>query len=103
MQVLEHVSRSKVRLVIAEFFRVLQPGGLLRLHVPNLERLAQYILNGEVRIDVVIGWIYGGQDYLENFHRWGFTPDTLREALKTGGFKVELLSAKDGLYTEARA
>jgi SAM-dependent methyltransferase len=39
--VLEHLDRAAARTLVAECFRVLKPGGVIRLAVPDLERLAR--------------------------------------------------------------
>lgn len=43
--VLEHLERPAARKFVAECFRVLMPGGVIRLAVPDLERLAREYLH----------------------------------------------------------
>src|SRR5690349_21176406 len=42
--VLEHLSREQARFLIAECFRVLRPGGFLRVAVPDLETICRLYL-----------------------------------------------------------
>ncbi len=43
---LEHLDRIDSRKFLAECLRILRPGGLLRLSVPNLRMMAEYYLQG---------------------------------------------------------
>jgi len=43
--VLEHLSRSRVPQVLKEFARILQPGGICRIVVPDLEQIARQYVN----------------------------------------------------------
>ena len=43
-QVLEHIPRDKARFFMAECYRVLKPGGILRVVVPDLEDIAKTYL-----------------------------------------------------------
>ena len=46
--VLEHLPRQKGKEMIAECYRVLKPGGILRINIPDLERICrEYLLNME--------------------------------------------------------
>jgi predicted SAM-dependent methyltransferase len=62
--VLEHFSRIDAELFIAECFRVLQPGGIIRIAVPNLEQIVvQYLtclnesVKGEYEADDNYDWM----------------------------------------------
>jgi hypothetical protein len=49
--VLEHLTRNQARALLAECFRVLRPGGIVRLAVPDLERIAREYLDVLARAD----------------------------------------------------
>lgn len=67
---LEHVYPHQVPVAIQEFFRVLKPGGILMMVVPDMQTIAAYIADGKWEeplyktatgatispIDVVYGW-----------------------------------------------
>ena len=83
--VLEHFKRAEVNRVLSEWYRVLKPGGILRTSVPDFESLSKiYVENGDLKI--VIGALFGRQDYLYNIHYNVFDFATLQECLHNVGF-----------------
>lgn len=83
--VLEHFKRRDVDRVLKEWWRVLKPGGTLRVSVPDFEKLCEVYLR-EKRIELVIGPLFGRQDYLYNIHYNVFDFDSLARALEQAGF-----------------
>lgn len=84
--VLEHFKRREVARVLAEWNRVLKPGGVLRLSVPDFEAICKvYLSNHDIRS--VIGPLFGRQDYLYNIHYNVFDFDSLSSALSSCGFR----------------
>jgi SAM-dependent methyltransferase len=97
---IEHVSAHEVTQAIAEFFRVLRPGGEVMLATPDLQGVAKTIASGRLEdplyesaagpitpLDVVYGHtpqIAEGRDYMA--HRTGFTRGTLTRRLGKAGF-----------------
>lgn len=92
---LEHLYPHQVALALAEFRRVLMPGGACVIVVPDLE--------GVVPDDTVVYDSPGGpitgrdmfygkasmvadNEYMA--HKTGFTPSTLRKAMEDAGFEV---------------
>lgn len=88
---LEHFPRDQVDNILEEWVRVLKLGGEIRLVIPNIAWAAQKILEGDVSWDAM-NVLYGSQEYSENFHRVGFTPETLKAHLAKAGIQVTQVS-----------
>lgn len=84
--VLEHIPRPKTFNTLLEWNRVLKPGGLLRLAVPDWESTVE-IFRRTVDYENLLNWIYGGREYGENVHYRQFTFSGLKTLLIEAGFK----------------
>ncbi len=83
--VLEHFGRNETGRVLAEWFRLLKPGGILRTAVPDLAACFEvYRETGDLRL--IHGLLYGRQDYPENTHFIGFDWEYLKSHLAAAGF-----------------
>jgi len=82
--ILEHFHKNDTQKVLNEWVRVLKPGGTIRLSVPSIENLMQ-IYNKRKDILDIIGPLYGGQNYKENFHNNIFDHKTLSKMLINAG------------------
>jgi SAM-dependent methyltransferase len=83
--VLEHFKRRDVGRVLREWHRVLKPGGVLRTSVPDFAAVCE-IYQRNHDIGLVIGPIFGRQDYLYNIHYNVFDFASLRCDLEAAGF-----------------
>jgi len=83
--VLEHFRRNDMEKVLKEWYRILKPGGILRIAVPDFEKLVEVYLKYK-DLDLIIGPLYGRQDYSENFHHTVFDFNTLKALLLRVGF-----------------
>lgn len=84
--VLEHFHRRDVVRVLKEWHRVLQPGGILRVAVPDFHAIAlAHVMDG-VPLAQLIGLLFGRQDYLYNVHFNVFDQGELDLVLKAAGF-----------------
>lgn len=84
--ILEHFPRQQTNLALREWYRVLKPGGILRLAVPDFEKLVEVYLKTK-DLKLVLGSLVGRQDYPENTHHMVFDFASLSEALQRVGFK----------------
>lgn len=94
---LEHVPIDMVATTLAEWHRVLSPGGFLVVEVPNLEWCVHEWLEGRRGQDI----IFGEQSDDGMFHRNGFTPGSLEEAIVTAGFNKPEISLIDSHERES--
>lgn len=84
--VLEHFGRHEYLNVLKKWNSILKPEGTLRLSVPDIESVFLRYKEG-VPLRSLIGFLYGGQNYKENYHYIGFDFKTLKEDLESIGFK----------------
>ncbi|MBB3102462.1 class I SAM-dependent methyltransferase [Azomonas macrocytogenes] len=115
---LEHLESFEVPKALAEIHRVLKPGGFALITLPDLERIAQLIVDGQLEtvlytspagpitpLDMLFGHqvsISRGNHYMA--HRTGFTAERLGNQLTKAGFEeVRVMSGKSfDLWTVAR-
>jgi predicted SAM-dependent methyltransferase len=89
--VYEHLDYTReIQRALAEAFRVLKPGGLIRIGVPDLEVLARVVLDRKLSIDerfFAQRMIFGGQADAYDYHKVGLTFDFLKRFLDEAGFR----------------
>jgi len=83
---LEHFRRNQIEGVLKEWYRVLKPNGILRLAVPDFEKIVEVYLKYK-DLKLILGPLFGRQDYPENTHYVTFDFLTLSKILKKIGFK----------------
>jgi hypothetical protein len=74
--VLEHIARADTISTLREWIRVLKPGGIIRVAVPDMELWAKWVVEGKHDFDMA-GIAYGGQIDADDFHRNAFNGATL--------------------------
>ncbi len=83
---LEHISFLKTVTVLKEWYRVLKPGGTLRISVPDFDVTVQMYLDNNREMNLILSQLMGGQNYAHNYHYACFNFESLSEALKEAGF-----------------
>lgn len=88
--VLEHIGIREVESVIWEMNRVLKKGGILRISVPDFEKLAVIYHSEGSDIKAINYYLMGNQDHQYNFHHSIYSKKYLINILMEMGFsKVE--------------
>jgi predicted SAM-dependent methyltransferase len=104
--VLEHLGFDDVPRALAEWHRVLAPGGRLMVSVPDLAKLGPALAHPQLTSDArqqIIAMIYGGQTDPHDFHKWGFTAESLGRYLKNAGFAEIMRVEQFGLFEDSSA
>lgn len=84
--VLEHFSFEEVGQILRNFHKKLKVGGVLRLSVPDFDRLVKVYQANDNNLELIKFALMGGQDYEYNFHKCVFTHASLAEMLCDCGF-----------------
>jgi len=84
--VLEHVPHRALKATLWEWQRVLKPGGVLRLSVPDFDKIVHIYQSCGQDIGSILPPLMGGQGYLHNTHHSVFNHAYLSEKLKEIGF-----------------
>jgi predicted SAM-dependent methyltransferase len=79
-EVIEHIDRQAGRRMLAECFRVLKPGGTIRLTTPSLDYFAKQVLSNPAAVQQINDIFYG------HGHQFIYSEECLRQVLSETGF-----------------
>ena len=100
--IIEHFSHKDIEEIVKEWHRILKIDGTLIIKTPDFENIINILKRDSTFLSVtaaLIGnpkktwisiphWLYGAQDYPQNFHKLIFTKIELKKFLDHVGFKV---------------
>jgi len=87
VHILEHFYHWEVAGVLAEWARLLKPGGKIVIEMPDIVKASRNLINGGT--DQMAMWpIFGDQTLQDPLmcHKWGWTFETIKPLLKQTGF-----------------
>lgn len=84
--VLEHFPRGRVPIVLRDWVRVLKPGGVIKIAVPDFNKIAESYIAGDQQITE--GYVMGGQVDEADYHKALFDSDKLRKLLASCGLML---------------
>jgi predicted SAM-dependent methyltransferase len=97
---LEHISHRKTSGILKEWHRVLKPGGILRISVPDFDMMLKIYSDNSNNMGLILFPLMGGQEYPQNFHYNNFNERSLTDYLLSAGFsKVQKWHNGSGEYT----
>ena len=89
--VLEYFDIFELKKVLKEWYRVLKKGSILRVSVPDFDKVIEIYKKYE-NMELIYGFLYGrypnsGEQNKTIYHKMIYTHKTLKENLITAGFK----------------
>jgi predicted SAM-dependent methyltransferase len=100
----EHFTEADLRTaLLPAWHRMLKPGGILRVVVPDAEGMIQAFSRGNYPFENLRKVTFGGQDYPGNYHYTMFSRESLRNLLREQGFlagEYTALGRANGLCLE---
>lgn len=87
IHVLEHVWRWECGDALREWFRIMKPGGMLAIEMPDLVKCCRNVVAG-LPESMGIRGLYGDQTFRDPLmtHRWLYTEDEIKAELRAAGF-----------------
>ena len=83
--ILEHFPKRNYKRVLKSWHRCLKPNGIIKLCVPDFDSIVTHYLSNK-DLKILLGAIYGGQQYKENSHYMCWNFETLKKDLIEVGF-----------------
>lgn len=85
--ILEHFKSRDTLDILKDWVRVLKPGGMLRVAVPDLEWIIEQYVAGNPNREPLLSYLFGGQKDDNDFHKAGFSAEILANRMTEAGLK----------------
>ncbi|MCH7778235.1 MAG: methyltransferase domain-containing protein [Gemmatimonadetes bacterium] len=103
--VIEHLGYQKeLPAALKGIHRILKPGGVFRMSVPDLETLCKLFLHDGIDFNgkfQIMRMMFGGQVDEHDFHKVGLTWDIARHYFGQAGFKTPRRVQEFGIFDDA--
>lgn len=112
---IEHLHHLDAEESLQNFYRVLKPNGLLVITCPDLLYICQLVVDGKLfdkaydspagpisAADMLYGYIPYTRTNIHQIHRFGYTRDSLEQALFRNRFFANVFMSKPDLWAFAR-
>jgi len=84
---LEHFGRKEVSLVLRDWVDKLRPGGVLKIAVPDFDKIASDYVSNVKHTPPVESFVMGGQDDDDDYHKSLFNKATLTKLMTNAGLE----------------
>ena len=89
--VIEYFDREEIKVLLSDWKDVLKPSGILRLAVPNFEKIVSLYIKGynDYKLDNALGPLYGKMPMGNKtiYHKTTYDFQSLKKVLEDSGFK----------------
>ena len=103
--VIEHLGyKVELPTALAEIHRVLEPGGVFFVSVPDMETLCRMFVLPDIKMEQrfrIMRMLFGGQMDEYDFHKTGFTGHMMQAFLSGAGFVAIRRVEEFGLFEDA--
>lgn len=86
--ILEHFSPNELRYVLRELIRVLKKGKEMQIKTPDIFKIFKAFEGGAINSFELDRKIFGNRDYEGNYHKIGFTKESIQFYLNEAGFQI---------------